>query len=45
VRYHEQPADGSMTIETYDTDLGTVFYDIDNPLAWIESSVVTEVPP
>jgi len=35
--------DGWQDIETYESDLGTVFYDADNPVAWIECSVVLEV--
>jgi hypothetical protein len=29
--------DGVDTIETYETDEGTVFYDAENPLAWLEA--------
>lgn len=25
-------------VETYETDEGVVFYNVDNPLAWLESS-------
>lgn len=36
------PNDDIEFVETYDTDEGIVFYDVDNPLAWLESdSVVT----
>lgn len=36
------PTDDIEFVETYDTDDGIVFYDVDNPLAWLESdSVVT----
>lgn len=36
------PTDDVEFVETYDTDDGIVFYDVDNPLAWLESdSVVT----
>lgn len=37
-----RPTDDVEFVETYDTDDGIVFYDVDNPLAWLESdSVVT----
>lgn len=26
------------TVESYETDGGVVFYDADNPLAWVEAS-------
>ncbi len=29
--------DGVESIETYETDEGTVFYDAENPLAWLEA--------
>jgi len=35
------PADaaaGTETIESYETDDGVVFYDAENPLAWVETS-------
>jgi hypothetical protein len=35
----QPPADGIEFVETYETDQGVVFYDVDNPLAWLESSV------
>lgn len=34
------PADDVEFVETYDTDDGIVFYDVDNPLAWLESDEV-----
>lgn len=30
--------DGVATVETYDVDGATVFYDAENPLAWLEAS-------
>lgn len=30
---------GNTTIEAYETDRGVVFYDADNPLAWVEATV------
>ncbi|MFP8955599.1 hypothetical protein ACLI4Y_02640 [Natrialbaceae archaeon A-CW3] len=30
--------DGTTTIEAYETDDGTVFYDAENPLAWMETT-------
>lgn len=30
--------DGTATIESYETDDGVVFYDAENPLAWVETS-------
>ncbi|ELY76046.1 hypothetical protein C486_18539 [Natrinema gari JCM 14663] len=32
-----EPA-GTATIESYETDDGVVFYDAQNPLAWVETS-------
>ncbi|RQG91970.1 DUF7331 family protein [Natrarchaeobius chitinivorans] len=29
---------GTATIESYETDDGVVFYDAENPLAWMEAS-------
>ena len=29
---------GTATIESYETDDGVVFYDSQNPLAWVETS-------
>ncbi|SEH11351.1 MULTISPECIES: DUF7331 family protein [Natronorubrum] len=29
---------GTETIESYETDDGVVFYDAENPLAWVETS-------
>jgi len=34
------PADDVEFVETYETDEGIVFYDVDNPLAWLESDEV-----
>lgn len=30
-------SDAVATTEAYETDEGVVFYDVDNPLAWIQS--------
>jgi hypothetical protein len=30
--------DGTATIESYETEDGVVFYDAENPLAWVETS-------
>ncbi|WP_193565053.1 DUF7331 family protein [Natronorubrum aibiense] len=32
-----EPA-GTATVESYETDDGVVFYDAENPLAWVETS-------
>jgi hypothetical protein len=32
-----EPA-GTATIESYETEDGVVFYDAENPLAWVETS-------
>lgn len=32
-----EPA-GADTVETYETDDGVVFYDAENPLAWVQAS-------
>ncbi|WP_049923011.1 DUF7331 family protein [Halopiger djelfimassiliensis] len=29
---------GTATIESYETDDGVVFYDAENPLAWVETT-------
>jgi hypothetical protein len=34
--------DGTDTVEAYEVEGGTVLYDAENPLAWVESS--TAVP-
>lgn len=34
----QPPAEEIEFVETYETDDGVVFYDVDNPLAWLESS-------
>lgn len=31
-------ADGVETVERYETDEGVVFFDADNPLAWVEAT-------
>ncbi|WP_436343262.1 DUF7331 family protein [Natronorubrum sp. FCH18a] len=30
--------EGTATVESYETDDGVVFYDAENPLAWVETS-------
>ncbi len=30
--------EGTATIEAYETDEGVVFYDAENPLAWVETT-------
>ena len=30
--------EGTATIESYETDEGVVFYDAENPLAWVETT-------
>ncbi|TYL40452.1 hypothetical protein CV102_02440 [Natronococcus pandeyae] len=30
--------EGTATIEAYETEDGVVFYDAENPLAWVETS-------
>ncbi|WIV67621.1 DUF7331 family protein [Natrialbaceae archaeon AArc-T1-2] len=37
-----QPA-GIETIEAYETDDGVVFYDAENPLAWVETTRTLEL--
>lgn len=41
----EQPAEpaGVGTIESYETDDGVVFYDAENPLAWVETTRTLEL--
>ena len=36
-------ADAVATTESYDTDDGVVFYDAENPLAWIQTTLVFEI--
>jgi hypothetical protein len=37
-RADERPEpDGVGTVESYEVDEGVVFYDAENPLAWVES--------
>lgn len=36
-------ADAVATTEAYDIDEGVVFYDAENPLAWIQSDAVLEL--
>ena len=35
---------GTATIESYETDDGVVFYDAENPLAWVETSRTLSLP-
>ncbi|ELY37835.1 DUF7331 family protein [Natronorubrum tibetense] len=30
--------EGTATVESYETEDGVVFYDAENPLAWVETS-------
>ena len=30
--------DGNATVESYEVDGGVVFYDAENPLAWVETN-------
>mgnify|MGYP000389194511 CR=1 FL=1 len=39
---HRPDPDGIDTVEAYEIEDGTVLYDAENPLAWVESS--TAVP-
>lgn len=39
----EAQADGVGTIESYDTDDGVVFYDSENPLAWVQASATVRL--
>ncbi|NHN58112.1 MULTISPECIES: hypothetical protein [Halorussus] len=32
-----EPDDGEATVESYETEDGVVFYDADNPLAWLKA--------
>lgn len=34
----DRPSDGTDTVEAYEVEDGTVFYDAENPLAWVEAS-------
>lgn len=35
--------DAVATTESYETDDGVVFYDADNPLAWVQTTLVFEL--
>lgn len=35
--------EGTETIEAYETEDGVVFYDAENPLAWVETSQTLEL--
>lgn len=39
----EAQTDGVGTIESYDTEDGVVFYDSENPLAWVQASATVEL--
>ncbi|WP_435335494.1 DUF7331 family protein [Haloarchaeobius sp. TZWWS8] len=34
----QEAADGTESIETYETEDSVVFFDADNPLAWLEAT-------
>jgi hypothetical protein len=36
-------SDGIDTVEAYEVDDGTVLYDAENPLAWVESSAAVPI--
>jgi hypothetical protein len=38
-----QHRDGIGTVEMYEVDDGTVLYDAENPLAWVESSAAIPI--
>jgi len=39
-----RPADpGELTVEAYDAEEGVVFYDAENPLAWIQTDTVLDL--
>ena len=41
-RAEDSEMDGAATVESYEVDEGVVFYDAENPLAWVEAqSTVT----
>ena len=41
-RAEDSETDGVATVESYEVDEGVVFYDAENPLAWVEArSTVT----
>jgi hypothetical protein len=37
-RSHPTEETGAETVEAYDTDDGVVFYDAENPLAWLQAT-------
>ncbi len=38
-----EAADARETVESYDTEDGVVFYDADNPLAWLKATNATSL--
>lgn len=38
-----EPSDGSVSVEAYETDGRTVFFDAENPLAWLETSMTVRL--
>jgi hypothetical protein len=39
----EQREDGVSTVEAYEIDGGVVFYDAENPLAWVETNTAVRL--
>lgn len=37
------PAEGTETVEAYETDEGVVLYDAENPLAWVQSTTAVAI--
>lgn len=35
---------GTTTVESYETEDGVVFYDAENPLAWVETTEALSLP-
>lgn len=39
----DRPGSGAETVEAYETDGRTVFFDAENPLAWVETSATVRL--
>lgn len=39
----QEPPAGESTVEAYEIDGGVVFYDAENPLAWVEATTTVRL--
>jgi len=42
-RPEQQETEGVSTVEAYEIDGGVVFYDAENPLAWVETTTTVQL--